>query len=179
MSARGFLKLLEYAERSRQRARGTLVQGEVLDQWSGIGFRLFGQHFVATMGEVAEVLPIPRYTAVPGVKPWMRGLANVRGRLLPVMDLPDYFQQVSQVPESRRRILVVDMGDIFSGLIVDEVFGMQHFPVRDYRERAHTTVPAVLHPYLQGAFWRQGMDWHVFSLSRLVQEPSFMQAAVA
>lgn len=179
MSARGFLKLLEYAERSRQRARGTLVQGEVLDQWSGIGFRLLGQHFVATMGEVTEVLPIPRYTAVPGVKPWMRGLANVRGRLLPVMDLPHYFQQSSQVPEARRRVLVVDMGDVFSGLIVDEVFGMQHFPVRDYREQASALVARSLQPYLQGAFWREGVDWNIFSLHRLVSEPAFMQAAVA
>ncbi len=72
MSARGFLKLLEYAERSRQRARGTLVQGEVLDQWSGIGFRLLGQHFVATMGKSRKCC---RYRAIPPFLASSRGCA--------------------------------------------------------------------------------------------------------
>src|SRR3546814_12949740 len=57
------------------------------DSWSGIGFRLGEHWYVAPMGEVSEVLHEPRYTHLPGVKPWVRGVANLRGRLLPLMDL--------------------------------------------------------------------------------------------
>ena len=61
------------------------------DSWSGIGFRLGEHWYVAPMGEVSEVLHEPRYTHLPGVKPWVRGVANLRGRLLPLMDLCGFF----------------------------------------------------------------------------------------
>ncbi|NNM50981.1 MAG: purine-binding chemotaxis protein CheW [Pseudomonadales bacterium] len=179
MAARGFLKLLEFAERARQRTLGLPVEGEQVEYWSGIGFRLLGHNFVATMGEVVEVLSIPRYTGVPGVQSWMRGLSNVRGRLLPIMDLPMYFSMESKVAESRRRVVVVDMQDIFSGLVVDEVLGVQHFPVKDYRAEPEDDIFAGLQPYLQGAFWREGQYWSVFSLSRLIEDPRFMQVSAA
>ena len=44
------------------------AQQEVAQTWSGIGFRIGEQHFVAPMGEIDEVLHEPRYTMLPGVK---------------------------------------------------------------------------------------------------------------
>ena len=38
-----------------------------------------GRLFVAPMGEVGEILHEPRYTLLPGVKSWVKGVANVRG----------------------------------------------------------------------------------------------------
>ncbi len=176
MAAKGFIKLLEIAERSKQRTLGLPADGQAVEYWSGIGFTLDGQHYLAAMGEVAEVLAVPRYTHVPGVKPWMKGIANVRGRLLPIMDLLGYFNRASRLQEHRRRLLVIDQGDIFSGLVVDDVLGMQHFPVQDYSEQA-ATVPAELAPFVQGAFRRDDRHWAIFSLSRLVEDPQFLQAA--
>ena len=42
------------------------------------------------MGEVSEILDPPDYTRVPGVKDWVVGIANVRGSLLPLMDLKGF-----------------------------------------------------------------------------------------
>ena len=151
MAAKGFIKLLEIAERSKQRTVGLPADGQAVEYWSGVGFTLDGQHFLAAMGEVSEVLAVPRYTHVPGVKSWMKGIANVRGRLLPIMDLLGYFNRVSSLQEHRRRLLVIDHGDIFSGLVVDEVLGMQHFPVQDYSPEVPPVHPELM-PFLQGAF---------------------------
>lgn len=178
MAAKGFIKLLEIAERSRQRVIGIPADGRETEYWSGVGFTLGGQHYLAAMGEVAEVLAVPRYTKVPGVRSWMKGIANVRGRLLPIMDLLGYFNHTSSLKESRRRLIVIDQGDIFSGLVVDEVLGMQHFPVQDYFVEA-PQVPEELRPFVQGSFQRNEKDWAVFSLSRLVEDPRFLQAASA
>ncbi len=176
MAAKGFIKLLEIAERSKQRTLGLPADGQAVEYWSGIGFTLDGHHYLAAMGEVAEVLAVPRYTHVPGVKPWMKGIANVRGRLLPIMDLLGYFNRASRLQEHRRRLIVIDQGDIFSGLVVDDVLGMQHFPVQDYSGEV-ATVPDELVPFVQGAFRRDDRYWAVFSLSRLVEDPQFLQAA--
>jgi len=175
MAAKGFIKLLEIAERSRQRTLGLATAGQAAEFWSGVGFTLGGQYFVAPMGEVAEVLAVPRYTSVPGVKNWMKGLANVRGRLLPIMDLLSFLNRPSALHDHRRRLIVVDQGDIFSGLVVDEVLGMQHFSVNDYQAQG-LGLPE-LEPYLQGGFQRDGRLWSVFLVSRLVEDPQFLQAA--
>ncbi|HEX4869545.1 MAG TPA: chemotaxis protein CheW, partial [Moraxellaceae bacterium] len=168
MAAKGFIKLLEIAERSRQRAVGLPAGGQATETWSGIGFTLGGQHFLAAMGEVNEVLAVPRYTHVPGVKPWMKGIANVRGRLLPITDLLAYFNRRSELQEHRRRLLVIDQADVFAGLVVDDVLGMQHFPVADYSSDAPDVLPE-LQPFVQGAFRRGDTWWAVFSLARLVE----------
>src|SRR5690554_4659218 len=82
-----FEMLTELARQSRAVARGLPAQIDARPQWSGIGFTLLGSHFVAPLDEVSEMLEVPSYTHLPGVKPWVRGVANVRGRLLPLFDL--------------------------------------------------------------------------------------------
>jgi len=175
MAAKGFIKLLEIAERSKQRGMGLL--GQTGDMWTGVGFLLNGQYFLAPIGEVAEVLKVPRYTQIPGVAAWMRGLANVRGRLLPIMDLLLFLNRRSAVLEQKRRILVVDYNDIFSGLIVDEVLGMQHFNINSY-QKTHQAFQDIA-PYVHGSFVRDGQAWNILLLSRLIEDPRFLKASAA
>src|SRR5690606_10234384 len=53
----------------------------------GVAFRLSSESFLAAREETREVLGYPSVvTRVPGAKPWIRGIANVRGQLLPVVD---------------------------------------------------------------------------------------------
>ncbi|HEX5361074.1 MAG TPA: chemotaxis protein CheW [Fluviicoccus sp.] len=176
MAAKGFIKLLEIAERSKQRGLGLLGQGG--DAWTGVGFTLAGQHFLAPIGEVAEILKVPRYTMIPGVAGWMKGLANVRGRLLPIMDLLLFLNRRSTLQGQRKRILVVDHDDIFSGLIVDEVLGMQHFPAADYKSTTNGVYPEIA-PFARGCFERDGRVWYVLLLSRLIEDPRFLKASAA
>ncbi len=86
-SLTAFELLLDIDRRCRLLVADQPPQDTRLQHWSGIGFRIAGQWFVAPMGEIAEVLREPRSSRVPGVQPWVRGVANLRGRLLPVMDL--------------------------------------------------------------------------------------------
>jgi twitching motility protein PilI len=75
---------------------------------------------LAPIGEVAEILKLPRYTLIPGVELWMKGLANVRGRLLPITDILMFLGRKSTVLDNKRRVLVVDHEEMFAGLIVDK-----------------------------------------------------------
>jgi len=176
MAAKGFIKLLEIAERSKKRGLGLLGQGE--NAWTGVGFELSGERFLTPIGEVAEILKVPRYTMIPGVEPWMRGLANVRGRLLPITDMLLFMGRKPHVQEHKRRVLVIDYQEIFSGLIVDDVLGMQHFNTADYA--LDIKVPfSEIAPFIQGAFVRDGQIWYVLLLSRLIEDQRFLKAAVA
>ena len=78
-----------------RRARAAIAAREgtpaASDEWVGIGFRLGAERFVTSRADVREVLPIPeQVTRVPGAKPWLRGIANLRGQLLTVVDLKSF-----------------------------------------------------------------------------------------
>ncbi|RRJ82717.1 chemotaxis protein CheW [Aestuariirhabdus litorea] len=162
---------------SHRHARGLPLQVELKTYWSGIGFRLGGQRYVAPLGEVAEILTVPGYTRLPGVKNWVKGIANVRGRLLPVMDLGDFLGQPLSARRTHRRILVVDHEEVFSGLVVDEVMGMQHFVSDSFDPDLPEDLSPAIKPFINGVYERE-YQWQVFSLFALAQHPDFMQVAV-
>lgn len=157
-------------------AAGLPAQEVVSETWSGIGFRLAGQPMVAPLGEVSEILHEPRYTALPRVKPWVRGVANVRGRLLPIIDLSHFFGSSVSAPRKQRRVLVLDRDEVFVGLLVDELFGMQHFPVSDFT----TSVPALtegFRPFVVGAYAGEQVSM-IFNFQALARDQAFLDVAV-
>lgn len=170
-----FQRLNHLAQRYRVQAAGLPSQQEAVQTWSGIGFRMGERFFVAPMGEIGEVLHEPRHTLLPGVKKWVKGVANVRGRLLPIMDLNGFLGAELSALRKKRRVLVVEHQEVFAGLTVDEVFGMQHFPVDIFSEE----LPAVdenLKPFLYGVFERE-QPWLVFSPHALAQHPEFLNVS--
>lgn len=140
--------------------------------WRGIGFRLDGQIYVAPMSEVDEVLTLPTYTKVPGVKAWMNGVANIRGRLLSVIDLGQMLGGAACNRSVKNRLLAVRKDDLYSGVIVDEVLGLQTFSSQE--QQPCQQVAQEVEPYVQGAFEKDGQSWTVFSLYQLVDAPEFL-----
>ena len=175
-SRTAFDLLLHIDQRCRLLAAELPSQESRLQTWSGIGFRLAGQWYVAPMGEVAEVLPQPHTTRLPGVKPWVVGVANLRGRLLPVIDLCGFFGQALSTARKQRRVLVVDRADLFVGLLVDEVMGLQHFGLASHDLGLPADTPAGIAPFIQGYFAREHC-WCVFSPLSLVQARVFLDVA--
>jgi len=171
-----FIKLAEYSVRCRERALQLPSRQDVVQYWSGIGFLLDGNRYVAPLEQVSEILTVPSYIRVPGVHNWMKGIANVRGRLMAVMDLTGFLEKSTALQEKRRRLLVIDQGDLYTGLTVDDVYGIQHFPVTGYVAEPAGVDDAV-RPFIQGAYEKDGDFWQVFSIELLAEDPRFLQVA--
>jgi twitching motility protein PilI len=172
-----FAILTDIARRSRSLSKGLPAQEEAVELWNGIGFVLNGQRYVAPMGEVVEILHIPRYTQIPGVKTFMLGAANVRGRLLPLIDLAAFVGLPRASRSHReRRALVVEQDDIFCGLIVDSVLGMQYFDVDSFFDDPKEENEA-LSTFLHGGYLRNEELWKVFSMIELVEDERFLDVA--
>jgi len=175
-----FKVLIEVGEQSRAHARGLPARADVKPHWSGIGFSLFGRKYVSPMGEVVEMLEMPKYTRLPGVTGWVKGVANVRGRLLPLTDMAAFLGGKLASAWREQRVLVVELDEIYCGLVVDTVFGMQHFPVDGYSQSISSElVDETMAPFMQGAFTDgDGEEWAVFSPWTLVRSEKFFQAAL-
>lgn len=171
-----FLVLVDIARRSRALAAGLPAQEEAVELWNGIGFSLAGQRYVAPMGEVMEILHVPRYTQVPGVEHWMCGVANVRGRLLPILDLCHFFNLPRTTSIRDKRVLVVENDDILSGLIVDSVQGMQYFAVDNYSPQAPVPNESMA-PFVKGAYLKNEELWNVFSTVTLTEDDRFLDVS--
>ncbi len=177
MASRGFIELLRLADLAA--ARKSRRHSKSRDQWIGVAFEVAGQRFVAPMGEISEVLAMPTvYSSIPLSQPWLVGVANVRGRLLPLTDLSGFIGITAPTLRlTERKVLVIDQADIFSGLVVDKVLGIQQFDFHDYvAEPLADDSPFM--PYNHGKFVKNNEDWYVFMPSLLTQDGRYLEAAV-
>lgn len=178
-----FNALLDLAQRSRQAAKGLPAQTQVVPHWSGVGFQLLNHYMVAPMGEFSELLEFPSFTKLPGVQPWVLGVANVRGRLLPLFDMGAFFGAHLEGQRKKHRVLVLEGDGLYSGLVVDTALGMQHFPIETFSDDV-SAMQNELKPFIRGSYAqsRGGLTspdqrWYVFSPALLAQEPRFVNAA--
>jgi len=169
--------LREIEEFCRGSQAGLPRKVEVSNEWSGVAFKLGRNTLLAPMDDVIEILDFPALSIVPLTKPWVRGVANVRGSLLPIIDLNAYLGRDLHRVTGKTRVLVVDIDGIYTGVVVDEVIGLKHF-MEDELTSEDPGVDEKLKPYLDNGFRRGDQVWCVFSLLSLVESPLFLQVAV-
>jgi twitching motility protein PilI len=170
-------ELLAALERRGRAATATPDQAPSRE-WVGVALRMAGELYLVAREETREVLSVPsQITRVPGAKPWIRGLSNVHGVLLPIIDLRQYLGS-GQTPHTRNtRVLVVNHREVPAGLLVDEVLGFRRFADSEFSGAAPPTIVRC-ETYLAGAFRRGLEQWPVLSLRLLVENPGFLDAAV-
>jgi twitching motility protein PilI len=146
-------------------------------QWQGLGYQIGGVRLVSPMGEISEILKVPRLAKLPVVKSWVRGIANVRGRLIPVIDLHDYLGMPNTLPTAQWRMLIVEDRDLVAGLIVEQSLGIQHF-LEDSFEPAGDDVIESLRPYVAGAFRHGGRVFYQMNLQAILRDEKFFDVAL-
>jgi twitching motility protein PilI len=85
--------------------------------------RLGAGRFAVALASVAEVGRVPAITRVPGVPGWLCGVANWRGRILPILDLRPLLGADATTPDSQSRLLVLTGVGLAAGMVVDAVEG--------------------------------------------------------
>ena len=128
------------------------------------------------MGEVVEILTYPELSVVPYTCSWVRGVANIRGRLLTVIDMNEYLHGRLTTIGKRTRVMIAECHGVYSGLVVDEVMGLRHFPEEAFVAESDV-IEEVLRPYVHQGFNVDGDYWGIFKLLNLVESPQFLHTA--
>ena len=84
-----------------------------------VGFRIGSETFGVRISNVREIVRVPEITSVPNAPDYLEGVINLRGKIIPVMDLRKRFGQMEIQPDKKNRILVVDFEGKLVGLIVN------------------------------------------------------------
>ncbi len=173
-----FESLLSLDSRSQQITGELPSKDNTQMLWAGLGFNLLGQRFVVPMDEVAETMRVPQATRLPGVKEFVVGIGNVRGKLMAVLDLAVFFGKVSELTRSERRVIAVEDEEQYFGFIIDESLGMQHFP-NDAFDMTVDDIDDMFKPFVRGSYRVAGIQWPVLSLATLAEHPELEKLAVA
>ena len=173
----GLIHLLQSIERrSREKASSLPQQVEIQAQWEGVVFSLMDARLVASLDEVCEILNFsPDVTDVPGTQPWMVGIANIRGSLLPIIDLQAFLGGTNTPRGRRNRTLVIRHHDTMVGLLVGEMVGMRHF--MEASRRSDLVLEGRVADFIDCSFEQDGEKWPVFSMRALAASPEFQVAA--
>jgi len=149
----------------------------VAKEWVGVGFRIGDSKLIASMSEVKEILDLPEYTQVPGVKSWVVGVANVRGSLLPIMDMKSFLLGEDIKHKQKARVIVIDYKGFNTGLIVEEIYGMRHFREGD-ESRDTAEVHSDILPYIGKVLEQDKERWPVFEFNEMAHDERFAQASL-
>ena len=168
--------LKDIERRSKQQAAGLSQKDDLHAAWTAIGFRVGEHHFLIPLSDSREVFTVPEhYTTVPKSESWVYGIANIRGELLPMFDLQHFLLDKKSRVNKRSRIMVINHADIYSGLLVDEVFGLKHFQRKP--ESTDVNKQVNISTYLKGSLVHQNTHWDIFSFQKLAEDPRFLNAA--
>lgn len=108
----------------RGEADADLVEAARREEGGCVVLRLGMSRFAVAMDSVAEVVSVPRLSRMPAAPVWLAGVANWRGRVLPVLDLR-VLVGVDQTPlASTARLVVLAHGPLEAGVLADAVPGL-------------------------------------------------------
>jgi chemotaxis signal transduction protein len=107
---------------------------EATTRWKGLMVRVGAETVLVPQADVSEVIPAPPVTAIPNARAWLRGVGNLRGLLVTLVDLKALISDGQSVPGRLQRTLVVNTQPQWLGFLVDEVIGSRSFEVGDQCE---------------------------------------------
>ena len=100
--------------------------GAVLDV---IEFGLAQERYAFEAAFVREVQPLADLTPLPGTPPFVAGIVNVRGHILPVIDLRKFFDLPAAGITDVHQILLLHTEEMALGIMADTVIGVRSIPL--------------------------------------------------
>jgi purine-binding chemotaxis protein CheW len=82
---------------------------------------LGGEEYGVPISQIQEIDRLTKITKVPKSAPFMEGVTNLRGEVIPVLETRKRFELEGKAPDDRTRIMIVDLNGVKTGLVVDSV----------------------------------------------------------
>ena len=131
---------------SQNREQAQQLSGDVLKV---VSFRLGSEEYGVDITQVQEIIRLVEITHVPRAPHFMEGVINLRGQLIPIIDLRTRFGMSRIDPTKSTRIVVTEIGNKRVGIVVDSVSEVLNIPVENVEE-APEMVAGVGTEYIQG-----------------------------
>ncbi|MGA9188522.1 MAG: chemotaxis protein CheW [Methanosarcina sp.] len=115
-----------------------------------VTFELSGEEFGVDIMQVSEVIPVPRITRIPQAPECIKGLINLRGKILVVIDLNKRLGFSSKETDIRSRIIIVEIRDTVIGMLVNAVKEVMKLPLSSIEPTPEVIKSKINAEYLTG-----------------------------
>jgi len=133
-----------------------------------VGFRIGRETFGLPIAMVREIVRVPEITSVPNAPDYIEGVINLRGRIIPVVDLRKRFGEKVIEANKRNRIVVVELESRAIGLIVNSASEVIKIPPSDI-EAPHSVFQEGELNYITGVGKLRGRLVMMLDLSKILQ----------
>jgi purine-binding chemotaxis protein CheW len=129
---------------------------------------LAGDTYAIDISRVNEIIRVPEITPIPRAPAFVEGVINLRGRIIPVLDLRRRLGLVSTPSTKASRVAIVEMADHTIGLVVDGVSRVTRFR-EDVVQPPSPFVAGVNSEYLRGIAKADGQIIILLDLDRVLE----------
>ncbi len=133
-------------------------------------FRLASERYALETRHVQDVHPLRELTPLPCTPPFVLGIVNIRGRILPVLDLKKFFELPEQGLTDLHRIILVRGNDLELGLLADVIVGVRSVAA-DSLQPPLPTLIGIRADYLKGLGEEHLV---VLDLDRILSDPNII-----
>jgi len=137
-----------------------------------VGFRIGNETYGVRIGAVREIVRVPEITSVPSAPELIEGVINLRGKIIPVMDLRKRFGQTEIVSDKKNRILVVELEDKLIGLIVNAASEVLKIPPSEIDSPGSVFAEGES-SYVTGVGKLKGRLIILLDIAKLLQRPEY------
>jgi purine-binding chemotaxis protein CheW len=137
-----------------------------------VGFRIGEETYGVQIGSVREIVRVPEITSVPNAPELIEGVINLRGRIIPVMDLRKRFGSSSIQADKKNRILVVELENRLLGLIVSSASEVLKIPPSEI-EPPGAVFAEGESSYVTGVGKLKGRLVILLDIARLLRQPEY------
>ncbi len=99
----------------------------VIEEEQLVAFRLGNEEYAIKITDVQEINRMPEVTKMPGTPSYIEGLVNLRGNIIPALNLRHRFSLERRERDDATRIIIVDVGNRKTGIVVDSVSEVLRF----------------------------------------------------
>lgn len=114
-----------------------------------VEFTLAGEHYAVESHYVREVSPLDQFTVLPCTPEFVLGIVNVRGEILSVLDLKQFFELPDSGLTDLNKALVLQDQDMVFAILADVIDGVRNIPVEGIQS-SMPTLAGVRAQYLRG-----------------------------
>ena len=114
-----------------------------------ITFTLAGENYGVESDYVLEVIPLKDFTPLPGVPSYILGVVNVRGQILPVVDLKRFFNLPEKGIGELNKVIILQNDQMEFGILTDIVQGTQTIDIKEIKN-IPSAISGIGEAYLKG-----------------------------
>lgn len=167
-------RLLVEREARLAQARAAILAQTAEDQLLVLEFQVAQEHYAVEMAWVKEVSAPKALTPVPCTPAFVAGVINVRGRIVSVLNLHQFFGLPGQGLSNLNRVVIVQSGNLELGILADTILGehkLSPTALEVPTPEMPVTEPDWRAKYLKG-LTREGMQ--VLALETLLAAPELI-----